>query len=237
MNTPPINPPSSAAGVSGSQENPPPTNAQKAAQNDLYSIQDIDEQIEEALARGDSPAKIQTLVNSLQPLLTDLQKLAPQLSPTEANLIDNAEKQYASFSQKEEAITPTSIALFQGTCDAVSQLIYCSYTPGGLNNINAEALVDQNQIAELANALQLQMQQHQGSDNQDCEDLLNAMKNPLNDLNQIKGELTSNQADLVYRVTQYYNDNLTKYETTTPDTVSVFQVRLSNLCESLGFGP
>ncbi len=227
MDTPPINSTSSASEIPGG-EGPTPS---QQAQNDLNEIQQIDDQIEQALAKNESPSQIQALVQKLQNPMQDLTKLAHQLSPNEANLIDNAEEQYQFFSQGEEVITPSAIALFQGTCDTVSQLISA---PSGAN-INVQALTDQNQLSELANALQYEMQAQGGSGNTECEEILNSMNSPLKDLQQLatSGALTSDQTNLVDKISQFYQDNLTKYETTNPDTVGDFQALLSKLDVSL----
>jgi HPt (histidine-containing phosphotransfer) domain-containing protein len=227
MNTPPIVPTTSASG-SAAGDNLPPS---QQAQNDLDTISKIDEQIEQALANGASPAQIQALVQQLKQPMQDLANIASQLSPSEASLIENAEQQYASFTQKEEAITPTSIALFQGTCDTCSQVISA---PSGAN-INIETLQDQNQLSELANALQLQMQGPEGSRNNNCEEILKSMKTPLKDLINLaqNGELSSDQRSDLQTINDFYNDNFQKYETTTPSTVSQFQDLLNKLNNAL----
>ncbi len=130
MNTPPIDPTAPTSGAPAGED------PSQQAQNDLDQIQQINQQIEQALADGASPATIEALVKKLQKPMNDLGNLAPQLPPSERQMINNAYEQYQSFSQEIELTTPSAIALFQGACDTVSQLISA---PSGAN-INAQAL-------------------------------------------------------------------------------------------------
>jgi exonuclease VII large subunit len=227
MNTPPVGP-TSPTSQPPSDESLSPS---QQAQQDLSAISAINSQIEKALAVGASPAQIQALMRKLQQPLRDLAKLAPELPQSVNHMIDNAEQQYQFFSHRVEAITPSAIALFQGTCITAAQVIGA---PSGAT-INVQALQDQNQLSQLAIALQFQMQAHGGSQNQACEDIVNHMQGPLKNLQQLAqlGKLTPDQSHQVADITEFYNDNLQKYETTNPTTVGHFQTLLTDLGDLL----
>jgi hypothetical protein len=202
------------------------------ARSDLEQIKEIDLEIQKALAEGKDPTD---LIKKLQKPMQDLQNIAktqpPVLSKGELQTIDDAESQYQDLSQAVERWAPSLIAKFQGTCDTINQLL--SAPPGA--KINVKALEDQNQLTELASALQLQIQAHNGSSrNQACEDLIQQMQAPLMDLETVagKGQLTSDQSQLVDDLSGVYRD-FQKHETTDKSSVSQFQNYLDGLNNAL----
>ena len=159
-------------------------------------------------------------VEQLQAQMQELQTL--NLSSNMSNLVNVATSQLQTMS---ESPTPSTVALFQGTCTTLSESLS---TP----QVNVPALLAQNQLSSLAHALHAQMHDaHQASDSPACEALLETMQVPLSTLQQLasSSQLASDPAELATALTEYYEDHFGDPKTTTLGSVSQFSEILDSL--------
>ncbi len=131
----------------------------------------------------------------------------------------------AQFQTLQDSPTPSTVALFQGTC---TTLLESLSNP----NVNAPALLAQNQLSALTRALFAQMHDaSQLSDSPACEALLESMQVPLSTLEKLasSGNLAADPAELASALTAYYEDHFGDPKTTTPGSVSQFGTLLDSL--------
>jgi HPt (histidine-containing phosphotransfer) domain-containing protein len=237
MNIPPVNPPSLPTGASGGPDYTKPSKVQDSPQSqadaDFDQIDRIAKEIQKALAQGDSPQQIQNLVKSLQQYMNDLKVQVnniktqdPNLGKVLDNLLQEAQDRYDSFSK--DGITPTSFALFLGTCDTAAELNWANMEKVARSDIDVAALEDQNQLSALANALSLQLQSPGG----DPKDILTEMQTLINKLTKEEG----GNLTIVGTVAQDYDD-LKNSNPVDPNILSKLQNDLSTLCNYLVLSP
>lgn len=186
---------------------------------------------------GGVPNQLQNTAQSLLTHLTahagssqsqyDLDQLQAQMQELQtlnlnSDMVDLVKSQFQTL---RESPTPSTVALFQGTC---TTLLESLNTP----QVNVPALLAQNQLSALSRALHAQMHDaHQSSDSPACEALLETMQVPLSTLQQLasSGQLASDPAEIASALTAYYEDHFGDPKTTTLGSVNQFGEILDSL--------
>ncbi len=181
----------------------------------LLAIQQLNASVQEHLVNKTNPLLMHTKIEKLAEHTANLKKMSSQLQPHETKLIEEL------FSKRIDFLTPSHLALFQAACNTLSQLLPLPHSA----QVNVQALLDQNQLAELTSALQDQR------DLASSRDLIESMQKPLAHLLElaVADKLSEEQEDLVVILSEYYQNEFCEDEMPSHLSISQFQNVLDDL--------
>jgi hypothetical protein len=131
------------------------------AKQSLDDIQALAHQLQQELMTSQGDPFNENLLSQIEKSMSEMHKvikMAPSaLSSDAAALSKNAMVQLRHLIHNPDAVTMANVAMLQGTCNTIDQLL--SSVEGG-QKINAEALQSSNRLLELSNAMQTHMSKH-----------------------------------------------------------------------------
>ncbi len=184
----------------------------------LMAIQQLNASVQEHLVNKTNPLLMHTKIEKLAEHAASLKKMSSQLQPHETKLIELSLDQ---LSKGIDLLTASQLALFQAACNTLSQLLPLPHSA----EVNVQALLDQNQLAQLTSSLQ---DQH---DPTTSHDLIESMQKPLTHLLElaVAGSLSEEQEDLVVTLSECYQNEFCEDEMPAHLSISQFQNVLEDL--------